>query len=48
MKVGIRDRVYELAAGEVRTFPLPARGDQAPIHPDARPVRAGARPDARG
>jgi alpha,alpha-trehalase len=25
MKVGIRDRVYELAAGEVKTFPLPAR-----------------------
>jgi alpha,alpha-trehalase len=30
MKVGIRDRVYELAAGEVKTFPLAAVTRRAP------------------
>ncbi|HET9489981.1 MAG TPA: glycosyl hydrolase family 65 protein [Methylomirabilota bacterium] len=30
MKVGLRDRVYELAAGEVKTFGVSARGRQAP------------------
>jgi trehalose/maltose hydrolase-like predicted phosphorylase len=31
MKVGLRDRVYELAAGERKTFPLPGFSGLAPV-----------------
>jgi alpha,alpha-trehalase len=39
MQVGIRDRVYELAAGEIREFPLARPGPTAPLAPGADAAR---------